>query len=197
MSSGFHLCVLDKYAILPKNVRNERIMDMETEHGPAGREAFLRQLRAFALPEWAQLPDLGLYMDQVVTFLERVYQGVFGGTRRLITPAMINNYVKAGLVSRPVGKKYDRAQLAQLIMLCTLKQSISLEDLKPLITPAPGEDIQEIYGTFCKAEHVALQKMADVAPAMTPMDCAVTATAFQLLCQRALYTDARTEDIFR
>jgi len=62
------------------------------------------------LPQWSALPDIGLYMDQVMTLMERA----FGATPGMggITKSMVNNYVKAGLIRRPVGKKYDRDQLA-------------------------------------------------------------------------------------
>ena len=38
---------------------------------------------------------------------------------------MINNYVKLGMMSRPVKKRYSRAHLASLVMVCVLKQTIS------------------------------------------------------------------------
>ena len=83
------------------------------------------------LPEWERLPDLGLYMDQVVTLVDRVFSTRLpkGETTR----SMINNYVKSGLVPRPVGKKYDRDHLARLLMVCVLKQALSMEGIGRLL----------------------------------------------------------------
>ncbi len=58
----------------------------------------------------------------------------------MLTPSMINNYVKSGLIHRPVRKKYGRAQLAQLSMICALKQAIPLETLKLLLASAGTEE---------------------------------------------------------
>ena len=56
-------------------------------------------LARYAPIPWEQIPDLGLYMDQVVTFIGRVYAPLYGeDVRRYLTPSMINNYVKAKLI---------------------------------------------------------------------------------------------------
>ena len=46
---------------------------------------------------------------------------------------MISNYVKKGLISNPVKKKYSRDQIAVLIYLTLAKTVISLEDIQLLI----------------------------------------------------------------
>ena len=45
---------------------------------------------------------------------------------RLLTPAMINNYIKDRLIPRAEAKKYTPAHLALLIMIGTLKQVLSI-----------------------------------------------------------------------
>ena len=89
------------------------------------------QANPVRLPDWERLPDLGLYMDQVVTLIERVFETPLpkGETTR----SMVNNYVKSGLVPRPVGKKYDRDHLARLLMVCVLKQALSMEGIGKLL----------------------------------------------------------------
>lgn len=66
------------------------------------REEIIRSLEGLRLPEWERLPDFGLYMDQLVTFVGRSFPGISG--RLDLTPSMINNYVKAGLIEKPSGK---------------------------------------------------------------------------------------------
>ena len=77
------------------------------------------------LPEWEQLPDIGLYMDQIMTLMDRVFAVKF--PKGELTKAMINNYVKAGLLPRPSGKKYEREHLARILMIYILKQSLNME----------------------------------------------------------------------
>ena len=53
--------------------------------------------------EWALLPDIEFYMDQVISFMTRQHIGLEDG--ELLTPAMVNNYIKHGLLPRAKGKK--------------------------------------------------------------------------------------------
>ena len=100
------------------------------------------------LPEWERLPDLGLYMDQVVTLIDRLFSMRLpkGETTR----SMVNNYVKSGLVPRPVGKKYDRDHLARLLMVCVLKQALSMEGIGRLLDALCEEGIRGGYERFRK-----------------------------------------------
>lgn len=99
---------------------------------------------AAALPEWTALPDIGLYMDQVMTLMERTF------APGEITKSMVNNYVKVGLIRRPTGKKYDRGQLAQLVMIGVLKQALSMEDIARVLALLCAEDTQAGYAHFCR-----------------------------------------------
>lgn len=47
-------------------------------------------------------------MDQVITFLNKQLELFTMDGERLLTPSMINNYVKDGVLPRPVQKKYGR-----------------------------------------------------------------------------------------
>ena len=61
---------------------------------------------------WGELPDIPLYMDQVVSYLSRQMISFEEGDS--LTPAMINNYIKDGLLDRANGKKYGQEHLAYL-----------------------------------------------------------------------------------
>ena len=87
------------------------------------------------LPQWELLPDIGLYMDQVITLMDRTFSPAL--PKGEMTKSMVNNYVKVGLIPRPAGKKYDREHLAMLLMICVLKQALSMESM------------QAGYGRFC------------------------------------------------
>lgn len=108
---------------------------------------------------WESMPDIELYMDQVITYLRRqlaLFQGESDSS--LVTPSMINNYVKDGIVPRPVNKRYDREQLSSLMMACVLKRVLPMQDIKLLLHPGDRED----YATFCEHLQSALQAEADL-----------------------------------
>lgn len=98
------------------------------------------------LPRWETLPDIGLYMDQVITLMERTFAPFLPGTE--ITKSMVNNYVKVGLIKRPVGKRYDREHLALLIMIGVLKQALSLECIGQVLACLCEEGVQSGYVRF-------------------------------------------------
>ena len=97
------------------------------------REAQLRQwldgASAYTPMEWDRLPELELYMDQVITFLNKQLELFTMDGERLLTPSMINNYVKDGVLPRPVQKKYGREHLAMLMIIYMLKPVLSLPEI--------------------------------------------------------------------
>ena len=149
------------------------------------QQEFAGRLKAFHPVGWDLIPDLGLYMDQVITFVERQCRDLFMDGDRIFTPSMVNNYVKIGLVDRPVAKKYGREQLAQLLMICVLKQSISSENMKTLVRPPENSALREHYESFCRTEQAVFSALGDAQPLM---ECAVQGAAYQLLCSALLFT---------
>ena len=57
------------------------------------------------LPRWNELPEIDLYLDQVVNYLEK-YLGILSSNDddKIITKTMINNYVKQGIMPAPEKK---------------------------------------------------------------------------------------------
>lgn len=98
------------------------------------------------LPEWEALPDFGLYMDQVIVLMERALEGVL--PKGELTKSMVNNYVKVQLIPRPVGKKYEREHLALLLMICILKQALSMEEIAALLSQLCAQSVEEGYAQF-------------------------------------------------
>lgn len=119
----------------------------------ATREAlgpYFEALGKKAPAEWEQLPDLGLYLDQVITFLERQLDFFrMPGDEGQITSSMINNYAKSGLVPRTVGKKYGQEHLALLLSVFALKRVLSVQDMAALLGNLGGADeTRKFYGRF-------------------------------------------------
>ena len=109
-----------------------------------------RFLGGYRLPEWDDLPQIDLYLDQVIALVNR-YLGFFvydPAEEKLLTPSMVNNYVKLRLIPAPVRKKYARKHIALLLMICTFKQSVSMAAMSVMLTPDDEERIHQEYLRF-------------------------------------------------
>lgn len=107
-------------------------------------------VRAFHCPRWQQLPALSLYMDQVVIVINEVL-GLFAEDgESLVTPSMVNNYVKQKLVPAPEKKKYSRQQLAALIQVSVLKRVLSMQEITGLVSALTETyGLEAGYDRFC------------------------------------------------
>lgn len=121
-------------------------------------QQWAKSFREFRANEWDTLPDIDLYMDQVIGYLNRQLKNQGKDDReegQILTPSMINNYVKSGLVTHPNQKKYVREHLAQLYMLCSMKQILTIPDASELIRRLSddGHGIREVYDVFVSDQH--------------------------------------------
>lgn len=107
----------------------------------------MQDILNMALPQWELLPDIGLYMDQVITLMDRTFSPAL--PKGEMTKSMVNNYVKVGMIPRPVGKKYDREHLAMLLMICVFKQALSMESISRLLGFLCEQDVRTGYDQFC------------------------------------------------
>lgn len=105
-----------------------------------------QEILVLELPTWEVLPDIGLYMDQVVTLMDRTFSPAL--PKGEMTKSMVNNYVKVGMIPRPTGKKYDRDHLAMLIMIGVLKQALSMESISRLLEVVCRDGVKEGYDRF-------------------------------------------------
>ena len=64
------------------------------------------------------IPNIGLYMDQVTTFMdEHLSDCKRREDDKILTKTMINNYTKNNLLPPPVKKKYSKEHLLVLIFI--------------------------------------------------------------------------------
>ena len=116
-----------------------------------------RFITDYHLPEWDSIPDLGLYMDQVVVLLAQYLNfipAMPGGKESFVTSSTINNYVRLKIMPAPVKRKYYRVHICYLIMILTLKQSIGISQVQKIIPweLADGQDgpesVRQIYEDY-------------------------------------------------
>lgn len=105
------------------------------------------------LPLWQELPNVDLYMDQVITYLNRELAPLYFHNEKFITSSMINNYVKIGIVKRPIKKHYTKEHLAYFIAVTILKKCFSMQEIIQMINiqmNAENNDIEKTYELFIK-----------------------------------------------
>ena len=149
-----------------------------------------RYLNRFRLPAWEEIPDIGLYMEQVVTLLREYldYLPPELKEEEAVTAAAINNYVRTRVMPGPQKKRYYRVHLAYLIMICTLKQGLSISLVQKLLPVGlPPEEVRRIYSRYAERHRVTAQYF-------TPQVYAAAALFLDLEPESALTTD-RVEDL--
>ncbi len=158
-------------------------------------EELKRRLREERPQEWDAFPDIGLYMDQIISYMPR--QLIHFNEEESLTSAMVNNYIKEGMLPRAEGKRYSRTHLAYLTAICALKQVLSVKEASQLIaagTGLPGRETQALYGYFCAELDAALSETAgrlneDMGEEELPglaLALALRSYADRLACQRVL-----------
>lgn len=157
----------------------------------------LKQLRQLLEQErpvsWDELPDLALYMDQIISYMPRQLINLQGDEQ--VTSAMVNNYIKDGLVPRAEGKRYGKTHLGYLTAVCAMKKVLSVRDMRTMLECVPeGKQPEAIYNYFVREMDTALDEAAVNLNVDTPEDelpnlalsLGLRSYANQLACQRVL-----------
>lgn len=103
-----------------------------------------QDIRDITYMDETRIPDIGLYMDQVIAYLEdHLYSSRRNEDDKIITKTMINNYAKNGLIPAPEKKKYTPDHIMILVLLYYYKNFLSMSDIEKLMSPV----IKEHYRT--------------------------------------------------
>lgn len=146
----------------------------------------LRQrLRTQRPVPWEQLPDFALYMDQVLSYMDR--QVIRFDEDDGLTSAMVNNYTKSGLVPRAEGKKYTREHLAYLTVICILKRVMSSREMDLTLSAqlADRGDVSDGYEAFRSSLDKALGQISELMDQYDNGTVADAAVHFALLSYAA------------
>lgn len=117
-----------------------------------------RYLDNFRLPKWEDIPNFGLYMEQVIDLLRQYldYLPPELKEEQLITAAAINNYVRTKVMPMPIRKRYYREHIAYLIIILTLKQGLSIALIHQLIPLGLStEEVERIYTLYANRHAIA------------------------------------------
>lgn len=112
-------------------------------------------IEQFRLPRYREIPDVGLYLDQTVKYVNR-YLAPLGCME--ITSSMVSNYVKKSYISNPVKKQYDADQIAYLFFISVAKSVLSMDNIARLFDMQKKMYTSEIaYDFFCEELENMLQ----------------------------------------
>ncbi|SHH67880.1 protein of unknown function [Clostridium collagenovorans DSM 3089] len=102
------------------------------------------------------IPDIDLYMDQVI----QLFENKLGNSKRseedkILTKTMINNYAKGKLLMNVKNKKYSKEHLILMSVIYNLKKSLSINDIKTtldkIVTTLDNEEeypLREFYKAY-------------------------------------------------
>ena len=103
----------------------------------------------FSYPKWEDIPNIDLYLDQVLLYVNQVCAPISPDTDKGLTASMVNNYVKHGYLTKPDKKKYQRKQIARLIAITTLKSVFSIQEIaQTLNTLQTQASSDQLYDAF-------------------------------------------------
>lgn len=108
------------------------------------------------------IPSLDLYMDQIMTlFDEHLQDNKRFADDKLLTKTMINNYSKAGVIKPVKGKKYTKEQIIGMLLIYNLKNTITIQEIKQILTPIYHNDssLANIYDQFLEIKDFQTEEL--------------------------------------
>ena len=134
----------------------------------------------FALPRYDELPGVGLYLDQTVQYVNSHFRN-FPGME--LTGSMVSNYVKKGLITHPMRKKYTRDQIGYLIYIVVVKNVLSMENIQFLFAIQQERfTAKAAYDAFCAELEAAIGSVFGLQASTLRPDSSLSDDQFLLRC---------------
>lgn len=120
----------------------------------------------FKLPRYDELPDIDLYVEQVINYIETIFAPLeIESDKKILTAYMVNNYVKQGIVPQTIKKKYSKQHIAYLIIVYLGKQIFSIEEINKMIDiQIKTFDIKTAYDYMCNETETILYSVFSQQP---------------------------------
>ena len=118
----------------------------------------------------AEIPDIDLYMDQVLTFMNsKLEWSKRYEDDKIMTKTMINNYAKNHLLPPPDKKKYSKEHLLVLIFIYYFKNILSIGDIQSILNPLTERyfdngkdlDLEKVYEEVFTLEKGQIEQMKE------------------------------------
>ncbi|NJA50041.1 DUF1836 domain-containing protein, partial [Clostridioides difficile] len=80
------------------------------------------------------IPSIDLYMDQIISLIDnKLSANKRFESDKILTKTMINNYSKEGLIKPVKGKKYTKEQILQMIIIYSMKNTLTIQEIKRIL----------------------------------------------------------------
>ncbi|MGH2064005.1 DUF1836 domain-containing protein [Aerococcus urinaeequi] len=128
-------------------------------------ENWVKSLDDVSMPRWEEITDIPLYMDQLIAVVTQYLEPfqIFSSDKKPVTSSMVNNYVKLGLIPKPIKRHYSKRHIAYLIVITLFKEVISIQDIRRvLIFLAQSQGNSNAYNQFCALLEITIKRKGHV-----------------------------------
>ena len=99
-------------------------------------ESIMESLSQMEYVKSSEIPNIDLYMDQVLTFMNSHLEDAKRyEDDKIMTKTMINNYAKNRLIPAPDKKKYSKEHIMVLMFIYYFKNILSIGDIQSILNP--------------------------------------------------------------
>lgn len=172
---------------------------------------WLQELEGYRFPDYENFPDIDLYMDQVITYLDRnlsIFQT--SSLDKQITSSMINNYVKGDVITAPISKRYNKEHLALIEETFALKQVLTIGEIKQILdVKYQNKDNSKAFNSFKKIYGIKTEEACKLAKDMLrntstndeeeltdiAINLAASANAYITVAKRILFLLKKNQEI--
>ena len=139
------------------------------------RDNILTSLKELKLPRYKDLPDFGIYSEQLVEIVNKALEAMFDKDNKL-TKSMVNNYVKHKIMPSPIKKRYFRNHIVYCIVITVFKNNLSIAEIDGgILHELKKSSIEESYNYFCDKIESVLRLIIDILNKQDDPDTKMTA----------------------
>ncbi|WP_294795418.1 DUF1836 domain-containing protein [uncultured Fenollaria sp.] len=140
------------------------------------RDNILTGLKELKLPRYKDLPDFGIYSEQLVEIVNKALEAMFDKDNKL-TKSMVNNYVKHKIMPSPIKKRYFRNHIVYCIVITVFKNNLSIAEIDGgILHELKKSSIEESYNYFCDKIESVMRLIIDILDKQESPDTKMTAT---------------------
>lgn len=120
-----------------------------------------QKLKSISYIKTEDIPNIGLYMDQITTFMDDELRACKRyEDDKILTKTMINNYAKNNLLPPPEKKKYSKEHVLTLVFIYYFKNLLSISDIQSILNPltehyfgnSDGFTMEDVYNEVFRLE---------------------------------------------
>lgn len=179
-------------------------------------KSMTKNLQSFNLPKWNDLPE-SIRSKELCILTNDLLLPIFPTEKELLSPAMLQNYLRWGILPPVEGRKYNREQICWILTITLLKNVITIKEIrKGIILQLKLMDAESAYTILSEECERSFKYLADTInewinnsdcegrlvfanfdldPSRLAIGSVCSALAFQIFTQMALREEGIAETI--